>query len=65
MADDLGFNRDIVISKSKNIVAPPSLFPKYFGLSKELADSGIGQFEVSATPLQMAIVANSIRTGGY
>jgi len=28
-----------------------------------LADSGIGQFEVSATPLQMAIVANSIRTG--
>jgi len=62
VADDLGFNKKLVISKSKNIVAPPSLFPKYFGLSKEVADSGIGQFEVSATPLQMAIVANTIRT---
>jgi len=62
VADDLGFNKKLVISKSKNIIAPPSLFPKYFGLSKEVADSGIGQFEVAATPLQMAIVANTIRT---
>jgi len=62
VANDLGFNKNIVISKSKNIIAPPSLFPKYFGLSKEVVDSGIGQFEVSATPLQMAIVANTVRT---
>jgi len=62
VADDLGFNKKLIISKSKNIVAPPSIFPKYFGLSKEVADSGIGQFEVAATPLQMAIVANTIRT---
>jgi len=62
VADDLGFNKKLVISKTKDIIAPPSLFPKYFALSKEVADTGIGQFEVSATPLQMAIVANTIRT---
>jgi cell division protein FtsI/penicillin-binding protein 2 len=31
-------------------------------LAKEVADTGIGQFEVAATPMQMAIVANTIRT---
>ena len=62
VADSLGFNRPIELSKEKKIYAPPSIFPQQFILSKEVADSGIGQFEVAATPIQMAIVANTIRT---
>lgn len=62
VADSLGFNKPIELSKEKKIYASPSIFPQQFILSKEIADSGIGQFEVSATPMQMAIVANSIRT---
>jgi len=62
VADDLGFNKPIVLSKEKKIYAPPSVFPEQFILAKEVADSGIGQFEVAGTPMQMAIVANTIRT---
>ena len=62
VADSLGFNRPIELSKEKKIYASPSIFPQQFILSKEVADSGIGQFEVAATPMQMAIVANTIRT---
>ncbi len=62
VADSLGFNKPIELSKEKKIYAPPSVFPQQFILSKEVADSGIGQFEVAATPIQMAIVANTIRT---
>jgi cell division protein FtsI/penicillin-binding protein 2 len=62
VADNLGFNKPIILSKERKIVAPPSIFPQQFILSKEIADSGIGQFEVAATPLQMAIVANTVRT---
>ncbi len=62
VADSLGFNRPIELSKEKKIYASPSIFPQQFILSKEVADSGIGQFEVAATPMQMAIVANTVRT---
>jgi len=62
VADDLGFNKPIVLSKEKKIYASPSVFPEQFILAKEVADSGIGQFEVAGTPMQMAIVANTIRT---
>ena len=63
VADELGFNKPIELSKDKKIFASSSIFPQQFVLSKEVADSGIGQFEVAATPMQMAIVANTIRTG--
>ncbi len=62
VADSLGFNKKIELSKEKKIFASPSVFPQQFVLSKEVADSGIGQFEVAATPMQMAIVANTIRS---
>ena len=63
VANELGFNHPIPLSQSKNIKAAPSNFPTNFILAKEVADTGIGQFEVAATPMQMAIVANTIRTG--
>jgi len=62
VANQLGFNKPIILSKDKKISAPASVFPEQFILAKEVADSGIGQFEVASTPLQMAIVANTIRT---
>jgi len=62
VADELGFNKPIFLSKEKKIFASPSVFPNSFILSKEVADSAIGQFEVAATPMQMAIVANTIRS---
>ncbi len=46
VADRLGFNKRIPLSKDKGIYVAPSVFPQQFILSKEVADSGIGQFEV-------------------
>ena len=63
VANELQFNQAIYLSKEKKIFAYPSLFPNNFVLAKEVADAGIGQFEVAVTPMQMAIVANSIRSG--
>jgi len=63
VANQLQFNQPIYLSKEKKIFAYPSLFPNNFVLAKEVADAGIGQFEVAVTPMQMAIVANSIRSG--
>ncbi|MCK4442201.1 MAG: hypothetical protein KAU90_09335, partial [Sulfurovaceae bacterium] len=63
VADELQFNQPIYLSKKKRIFAYPSIFPDNFVLAKEVADAGIGQFEVAVTPMQMAIVANSVRTG--
>ena len=63
VANDLGFNKAIPLSQTKNIKSAPSNFPSNFVLAKEVADTGIGQFEVAATPMQMAVVANTIRTG--
>ena len=63
VANQLQFNQPIYLSKEKNIFAYPSMFPNNFVLSKEVADVGIGQFEVAVTPMQMAIVANSVRSG--
>ncbi len=63
VAQDLGFNAPIPLSQKHSIKAAPSNFPTNFILAKEVADAGIGQFEVAATPLQMAVVANTIRTG--
>ena len=62
IANQLQFNRPIYLSKEKNIFAYPSLFPDNFVLAKEVADAGIGQFEVAVTPMQMAVVVNSIRS---
>ena len=63
VANELQFNQPIYLSKEKRIFAYPSIFPENFVLAKEVADIGIGQFEVAVTPMQMAIVANSVRTG--
>lgn len=62
VANQLQFNKPIYLSKEKKIFAYPSLFPDNFVLAKEVADAGIGQFEVAVTPMQMAIVANSVRS---
>jgi len=63
VANELQFNKPIYLSKEKKIFAYPSIFPENFVLAKEVADVGIGQSEVAATPMQMAIVANTIRSG--
>ena len=62
VANRLQFNKPIYLSKEKRIFAYPSIFPNNFVLAKEVADAGIGQFEVAVTPMQMAIVANTVRS---
>jgi peptidoglycan glycosyltransferase len=62
VANELQFNRAIYLSKKKKIFAYPSFFPNNMVLAKEVADSGIGQFEVAVTPMQMAVVVNAIRS---
>ncbi|MCS0603235.1 penicillin-binding transpeptidase domain-containing protein [Streptomyces sp. LP11] len=60
MAEKFGFNDD---AQDVPVRAYPSLYPS--GMDKaQTALSGIGQFDVTATPLQMAMVSAAIANDG-
>lgn len=61
-AEDFGFNADVPI----DLPAPAqSNFPTDFDQNlPALAQSGIGQNDVAATPLEMAMVAGAVANGG-
>src|SRR4029079_12691448 len=61
-AEDFGFNQDVPI----DLTAPArSNFPTDFHQNTPaLAQSAIGQNDVAATPLQMAMVAGAVANGG-
>ncbi|MFI2199271.1 peptidoglycan D,D-transpeptidase FtsI family protein [Streptomyces sp. NPDC020192] len=60
MADKFGFNDD---AQDVPVRAYASVYPS--GMDKaQTALSGIGQFDVTATPLQMAMVSAAIANGG-
>jgi len=58
VAQQLYFNKPIPLATKPKIYARASQFPDVFTSAKEVADSAIGQYEVYATPLQMAIVGS-------
>lgn len=61
-AEKFGFNRNI---SSTGIIIDKSRFPSYKANEKgNLAQSGFGQAEVLATPIQMALVAQTIANNG-
>ncbi|MDF2985028.1 MAG: penicillin-binding protein transpeptidase [Eubacterium sp.] len=61
-AEDFRFNRDI---PADGIIIDKSRFPKYKASEKgNLAQTGIGQAEILATPVQMALVAQTIANDG-
>ncbi len=61
-AQDFRFNKDI---PSNGIIIDKSRFPKYKAYEKgNMAQSGIGQAEVLATPIQMALIAQTIANDG-
>ncbi|WP_027627543.1 peptidoglycan D,D-transpeptidase FtsI family protein [Ruminiclostridium cellobioparum] len=61
-AEKFGFNRNI---PTDGIIIDNSRFPKYDVSEKgNLAQAGIGQAEVLATPVQMALVAQTIANDG-
>ncbi len=61
-AQDFRFNKDI---PSTGLIIDKSRFPKYKTHEKgNMAQSGIGQAEVLATPIQMALVAQTIANDG-
>ncbi len=61
-AERFGFNRNI---PAEGIIIDKSKFPSYKANEKgNLAQSGFGQAEVLATPIQMALVAQTIANDG-
>ena len=58
VARDAGFNRNLLAD-----IYSKSRFPDVFEYPKEVADAGIGQFEITASPLQMATIAGIIYDG--
>jgi peptidoglycan glycosyltransferase len=63
-AEAFGFNADVPIDLTK---PTHSVFPSVADFTRNtpaLAQSSIGQFDVSATPLQMAMVASAVANGG-
>ncbi len=61
-AGRFGFNRNI---PADGIIIDNSRFPKYKASEKgNLAQAGIGQAEILATPVQMALVAQTVANGG-
>lgn len=60
MAEKFGFNDS---EQDVPVRAYPSVYPKDMD-DAETALSGIGQFDVTATPLQMAMVSAAIANGG-
>ncbi|MEU9142994.1 penicillin-binding protein 2 [Streptomyces sp. NPDC048349] len=61
MAEKLGFNVQIDTPVRTN---PPSKYPSKKMSVDQVAQTGIGQFDVQATPLQMAMVTAAIENGG-
>lgn len=62
-AEKLMFNQRIQLSKKHHIYSSVSTFPTQYIYTKQIADVSIGQFDIRATPLQMAVVASTIKTG--
>ncbi|OKK19042.1 penicillin-binding protein [Streptomyces sp. CB00455] len=60
-AEKLGFNTQIDTPVRTN---PPSTYPSAKMSVDQVAQTGIGQFDVQATPLQMAMVTAAIENGG-
>lgn len=60
-AEKLGFNMQIDTPVRTN---PPSKYPSQKMSVDQVAQTGIGQFDVQATPLQMAMVTAAIENGG-
>lgn len=61
-AEDFRFNKNV---PADGIIIDKSSFPRYKSYEKgNLAQSGIGQAEVLATPVQMALVAQAIANDG-
>ncbi|MEV0981053.1 penicillin-binding transpeptidase domain-containing protein [Streptomyces sp. NPDC049915] len=60
MAEKFGFNDE---QRDVPVRAYPSVYPKDMDKA-QTALSGIGQFDVTATPLQMAMVSAAIANGG-
>ncbi len=61
-AEAFGFNRNI---PADGIIVDNSRFPQYKASEKgNLAQTGIGQAEILATPVQMALVAQTIANDG-
>lgn len=61
MAEKLGFN---VVQKVPVWASPASKYPTKKLSVDQVAQTGIGQFDVQATPLQMAMVTAAIENGG-
>ncbi|MGW6689283.1 penicillin-binding transpeptidase domain-containing protein [Streptomyces sp. NPDC054961] len=61
MAEKFGFN---VVQKIPVEARPASKYPSKKMSVDQVAQSGIGQFDVQATPLQMAMVTAAIENGG-
>ncbi|MFJ5553451.1 peptidoglycan D,D-transpeptidase FtsI family protein [Streptomyces sp. NPDC093225] len=61
MAEKFGFNDE---KQDIPVRAYPSVYPSRKASPDLVAQSGIGQFDVTATPLQMAMVAATIENGG-
>ncbi|RSS81289.1 penicillin-binding protein 2 [Streptomyces sp. WAC06614] len=61
MAEKLGFNMKIDTPVRTD---PPSKYPTKKMSVDQVAQTGIGQFDVQATPLQMAMVSAAIENGG-
>ncbi|MEV0990488.1 penicillin-binding protein 2 [Streptomyces sp. NPDC049949] len=61
MAEKLGFNTEAATPVSAR---PASKYPTNKMSVDQVAQTGIGQFDVQATPLQMAMVTAAIENGG-
>ncbi|MCY0952235.1 penicillin-binding transpeptidase domain-containing protein [Streptomyces sp. H27-S2] len=61
MAEKFGFNTQIDTPVRTN---PPSSYPSAKMSVDQVAQTGIGQFDVQATPLQMAMVTAAVKNGG-
>ncbi|WP_329194230.1 MULTISPECIES: peptidoglycan D,D-transpeptidase FtsI family protein [unclassified Streptomyces] len=61
MAEKLGFNKETATPVTAR---PASKYPSQKMSVDQVAQAGIGQFDVQATPLQMAMVTSAIENGG-
>ena len=59
-AEKFGFNEPASTSRCRS---PPSIFPEDMN-PPQTAQAAIGQYDIRATPLQMAMVAAAIANGG-
>ncbi|MFJ6795949.1 penicillin-binding transpeptidase domain-containing protein [Streptomyces sp. NPDC091268] len=61
MAEKLGFNKEF---DTPIRTSPASKYPQKKMSVDQVAQSGIGQFDVQATPFQMALITAAIQNGG-